>query len=704
MNDYKLGDSMRLMWLYLLTFIIAVVLDVYLIWAWRRYRRLRQALNADTEPFSKRRFFMMSLFPDVLSKWFDQFLQKDDIRRKLAVFLELFLIAAWAMWMGREYLDFDPFIVPAGREFGSAIQTHHLWTRFLDCGWCAVWNGFERGGYPAFADPHGSMLHPLVIITTLMFGVVNGAKVALVASFWFAGVAQWWLARELRLGWLPRLWSAAMAIVGGHLSGRMELGVFGVVLSTAMCSLVFAGIIHLTRRGSRRSVVVLSIMAASAILAGQGYIQIGLLGALPAVLILVWDGSGKLHLVWKQYLMVALLAILLAAPFLVPFVHLSPNFVKDQDAEFKSAQPLKYLPLNLIIDDWDYYKSEVLDKYPYPHLYSLYIGWVPVILAVVGLTLGKKDDRRWLWFFVSTILIEFLLGSAVLLKWLVKILPGVAGVRHPPQIAGLAVPLILGLSAYGLQRLLDFEWPDFWLGTQNESQAWRWGFSTQWLLLIPLLLSLKSGYEYSQFWVYMEERGEEIWQLLDELKTESLQWVNPPFGEHFYVEPALGERLKLSPGIMTWRWKDREFPVPYLEASYAGEPVGSPEFVGEAADIDIYARYDQPYAAVFYDDGFEPCQAEGMGGQLAVVCDVAIPGRLIVKENKWSGWKAWMDGERVTLTRSQWLAVDVPVGQHNFVFRYLPWDVPLGMAISVVGLVLCGWLWFVPSNENDLVE
>jgi hypothetical protein len=104
--------------------------------------------------------------------------------------LELAFLAVWALFVGREYLNLDPAVIPAGREFNAAIQAHHLWTRFQTCGWCALWDGSERGGFPAFVDLLGSALHPLVIFTTLLFGVINGAIISLIASLWIAGLAQ----------------------------------------------------------------------------------------------------------------------------------------------------------------------------------------------------------------------------------------------------------------------------------------------------------------------------------------------------------------------------------------------------------------------------------------------------------------------------------------------------------------------------------
>ena len=120
---------------------------------------------------------------------------------------ELAALGAWALFVGRSYLNFDPHMVPTGGELGTHAAANHLWIRVLTCGWCAVWNGSVQGGLPALADTVSSTLHPVVMIATLLFGVVNGVKVTLLVALWLAGVAQWWMARELRLGAPARLWS-----------------------------------------------------------------------------------------------------------------------------------------------------------------------------------------------------------------------------------------------------------------------------------------------------------------------------------------------------------------------------------------------------------------------------------------------------------------------------------------------------------------
>ena len=71
-------------------------------------------------------------------------------------------LLVWTLIIARPYLNLDPTLMPNGREYGSAIQTHHFWVQLRECGACALWSGSVRGGNPALVDPYGSLLHPLV--------------------------------------------------------------------------------------------------------------------------------------------------------------------------------------------------------------------------------------------------------------------------------------------------------------------------------------------------------------------------------------------------------------------------------------------------------------------------------------------------------------------------------------------------------------
>jgi hypothetical protein len=152
--------------------------------------------------------------------------------------------------------------------------------------------------------------------------------------------------------------------------------------------------------------------------------------------------------------------------------------------------------------------------------------------------------------------------------------------------------------------------------------------------------------------------------------------------------------LKLSPGIRAWNWKERPFPLAVLEASRPGPPPDPATLVGEVDEVPIYAREGVNYAAVIGPEGEQPCEASGTGGFINVTCNHSAPGQLVIQENTWTGWRAWRDGERVELKGQSWLQVEAPAGLHEYEFRYLPWDVPLGLCLTLLGIGLCGWLWF----------
>ncbi len=646
---------------------------------------------------------MQSMFPKKLRKFFSDIWQVSEKRKYVQASFELLLIGMWAVWVGRAYLDMNPNIVPTGREFSSSVQAHHMWTRFQECGWCAVWDGSERGGFPAFVDPLASSLYPPVILTTLIFGVINGSKVMIIFTLWMAGIAQWWLGKVLKFSWLPRMWAAALVVVGGHLSGRLELGTICSIISTAAVSMTFAPAIRLSQTGKKRDAVIFAIVLALMAVSGQGYMQAGFIFMGPAYLILILKSEVGEKLLWRRYLLAAGLGLLLAAPFLVPYMHFWPNFLKDSDPNFGAGQPLQYYLINLLIDSPDYFFDTALEHLPFPNLYTMFIGWVPVVFAALGLGMMQKKDRRPLLFLAVSAAIILWVGTAQPLQLIQEFFPWVTSLRFITITGGLAVPGIIALASYAVDRLMKFDWPRLALIFSNKNESNLRGVNLGLLLIIPLLINVHKGFQFSQAWYFMERVDENVYKVIDALETDDLQWVQPPFGEHFFIEDAVHRQMKLSPGIMTWRWREREFPSPILMASHSSAPEPY-EKIDEINGTKIFERDDVAYATIVNDDQVATCNASGWGGELTVKCDTSISGTLVVQENTWSGWKAWMDGEKVSLVGDRWLEVDAPAGKHTYHFRYLPWDVPMGLVLSGIGIILCVWLWFFSPKEVQKVE
>lgn len=627
----------------------------------------------------------------------------------ISLCLELAAVVVWAVFFTRPYLDMDPSVAPTGREFLSAIQMHTVWERVRACGLCALWYGNVRGGFPAFADPVASTLHPLVIATTWLWGVVNGSKVALVGIFAIAGLGQWWLASVLGLRWHSRVWGGAMAVVGGYLAARMDLGAFSLVLSTAFAVLTFPAIAALARSRSRISVVFLAVILAMVAVGGTGYMQVGLALILPTAVFLVPWRREEISLFVRRIGLAVGLAVLLSAPMIVPFAHFMPQFAKDYDVTFKTAQSFAYVPLNLVIRDLDFYLTDALGKLPLPAHYVNFVGWVPVLLALWGLRGARNvEERRAVAFLGSAAILALWIASGTPLVWMVKIIKLewlvqlIAGIRYTSLVAGLAVPPVLGLAAIGLDQLLAGLKRRISLSLEGTAPAAaRLSLDLRWLLVIPLGLALSQAKSFSSRWIKVATIRPEVAQVIEALRTPDLAWVNVPRGEHFLVTPAVEQGLKLSTDFFrTWQWKGRPEPPPLLEANRNGPPPGMTEqSVVDGVHIHRVSE-ERPYAVVVHPDGSKTaCTAHGTGGNIDVTCKAAQAGYLVVEENSWSGWKALIDGQRGELRKEVWLSVAAPEGEHTYTFRYRPWDFPLGIVLFAVGVVISGWLLWRDRDE-----
>ncbi|MBC8163747.1 MAG: hypothetical protein H7Z42_21270 [Roseiflexaceae bacterium] len=617
----------------------------------------------------------------------------------VVLLIEIAVIIVWALFVTRPYQTMNPDDIPIGREYLSAIQTHHVWNWVKQCGPCAFWNGSHRGGAPSFADPYGSMLHPLVILTTLIWDVRNGAKIALVAVFMLGGVAQWWLAYVLGLGRLARMWSGLLAVVAGHLGARAENGNFGLLLSTVACALVLPPLIAFLRDGSRRMAIVLGVMTAQALVSGQGYMQIGLACLLPLALLLP-IAPHRWALVRRAGI-AALVALLLASAFLIPFLHFLPNFQKDIAPDFPAATPFVYMPLHFVIDNAEFYTTRELQKLPYPYLYMNFIGWIPLLLALWAIVQHHKQQQPYVRFLALGALMVLWIASGGPLAWAAQTLPSaalaeqLAGIRFHPVIAGLAVPLVLGLAAIRVNHLEQWYWR-----YQPVQPAQRWSrirfllFDWRAVIAIPLVLALLQSYQFNSQWIATVPLQREVEPVLQSLRTDSLQWVNPPFGEHAFVEPAVGKGYKMTFGYRTWNWRGRVAPQPYLEADRKGVAAGMQRRT-TVGDISINVADDvRDYASLNLANGQRAvCPAQGLGGNIDIRCTIPVDGELVVLENSWTGWQAEIDGQPVSLQDGQWLRVSLPAGEHHVVFRYWPWDGLLGVSLSAIGFVLVLVLW-----------
>jgi len=631
------------------------------------------------------------------------------VRARLLTALELILILAWALWLGRAFLVADS-TQWLRNDWTLNVQSYFAWGVFKKCGVCVLWDGLFNGGAPLFVDLLAAMAHPLVILLVLLAGAVNGTKLIAVAGLILAGIAQWWWAKVLRLGLVARIWSAAMAVVGGFLAGRLENGLSEMVLSIASISLIIPPAIRLAQTRDRRMAVAMGLLMGCALLTGQGYMQLGLIFALvPAFLVLMLDEKFKLRPVWKEFLLAGVIAILVTAFLWVPVAHIFPHFTKPNTSpDFVGTQPIDYQPLNLLIHDVSFFYNSDLQKAPYPNETMTYIGWVPILLAVLAIRLVPRSGLRLYLYFCVSILLIYLTSSALIIQWLNHFLPdSVVAIatmaRYPNYISCLAGPFLLGMAAWGLDLLLRLKWPSLTLSHQSGLTV---SLNLVWIMVVPLALALLSAYNFVKPWLepFPMPVNAEYYSIVSQIKPSTVEWVEPPGSDWGFQIVALDQGMKLTNTYHLWSWKDRTPPPPTLQATEDKVDPSDPHFSGSIAYISLRSYPENYYAYVDTGKQQIPCQAHAQGGNIDVVCKTDTPGQLVVRENLWSGWTVKMDGAAAALEPGQWLTTHAPAGSHRYAFRFRPWDVLVGGTITLLGLALSLGLWFHrPANTTVLI-
>jgi hypothetical protein len=262
------------------------------------------------------------------------------------------------------------------------------------------------------------------------------------------------------------------------------------------------------------------------------------------------------------------------------------------------------------------------------------------------------------------------------------------------------------LAAIGLDRLLNASWPALQIKAPDDETGSRpVAISLRWLLVVPLLAALVDARGFSSIWLTTSRLDSSVSNVVAALRTPDLQWVNPPFGEQYWVEPAVAGGLKLAIGTQGWFWNRRPEPEAVMEATRGAPPPGmTQKAVVDGFTISV-AQPGREYAAVEHMAGGRTvCTARGTGGTIDVTCDAPQLGTLVVKENSWSGWSAKIDRQAAPLQPGQWLSVPLPAGSHTVQFRYRPWDVLLGIVFGVCGVALAVFAWLKDDEESGVTS
>lgn len=99
-----------------------------------------------------------------------------------------------------------------------------------------------------------------------------------------------------------------------------------------------------------------------------------------------------------------------------------------------------------------------------------------------------------------------------------------------------------------------------------------------------------------------------------------------------------------------------------------------------------------------HDGGSYRVKITGKGaGWLSLDVETDRDGLLVISEQAYPGWRAWLDGREVSLVRADVIlqALVVPAGQHHVEVRFDPLSVKVGLATTLLtALASGGWLFW----------
>jgi len=104
---------------------------------------------------------------------------------------------------------------------------------------------------------------------------------------------------------------------------------------------------------------------------------------------------------------------------------------------------------------------------------------------------------------------------------------------------------------------------------------------------------------------------------------------------------------------------------------------------------------------------------------MTISVNASAPGLLVISEVYSSGWRAYVDGDRVEITPTDHVlrGVPIPAGEHDVKLRYEPTSLRIGLVISalstalvLIGCAALGWArirrlsdrWSSPPPDNAL--
>lgn len=394
--------------------------------------------------------------------------------------LGLLLVLAWALVL------FFPVLL-GGETFsrGDLVFLHrplrtllvHLWRESPGF---PLWNPYFNSGQPFAANPHAAVFYPLSwLFLVLPWETAFRLQVLVPVGVTLAAMV--FLLRELGMRREVALFGGCVWAFGGYLVSVTEL--LPILFSVAPVPAVLAFTVRVLRGGRRRDALWLALAFGLECAGGEPCVFVATAFLLVAVTADVWleskrgasrnedRGSAPSGLQTRTLVVLGALALgtVMAAAVLVPAWHLEGEGARGQGLPAAVLSDWSLSPIRLLepvlprllgsgrgdgaVDNWG---AALYPGHRRPLIVSLYLGLVPLALALAAATLRWR--RCWPWTALAVLGLVLAFGDRIpLWNEIAGRLPVLHSLRYPERWVLLPAFAAVVLACRGLQRLLDGE-------------------------------------------------------------------------------------------------------------------------------------------------------------------------------------------------------------------------------------------------------
>jgi hypothetical protein len=134
-----------------------------------------------------------------------------------------------------------------------------------------TWNPYLGNGTPIINDAFNYLFNPFASLPVLIFGGVQGSKLAMLIALLLSGANMWALAKAIGVGGVARVAAGALYMMSGGIAAKFNTGHFQLGLSLAWPPLVLAGLWWTLNTQDRRAPILTAVAFALMFFAGNIY-------------------------------------------------------------------------------------------------------------------------------------------------------------------------------------------------------------------------------------------------------------------------------------------------------------------------------------------------------------------------------------------------------------------------------------------------